>query len=149
MNYSVSEEIKKIDNLTIRKMISLTKQENIDTLSPSQLMIIKYLSESEKDVYQKDLEKSFPLRKSTICGIIKTMQKNGLIKLTNSKDDLRSKKIELTSLSEDINNKIKNCFNKFDELIIKNIDSKDLEVFFKVCKQIQSNLKGESYDKTI
>ena len=76
MNNSVSEEIKKIDNLTIRKMISLAKQENIDTLSPSQLMIIKYLSESEKDVYQKDLEKSFPLRKSTICGIIKTMQKN-------------------------------------------------------------------------
>ncbi len=149
MNNSVSEEIKKIDNLTIRKMISLAKQENIDTLSPSQLMIIKYLSESEKDVYQKDLEKSFPLRKSTICGIIKTMQKNGLIKLTNSKDDLRSKKIELTSLSEEINNKIKNCFNKFDELIMKDIDSKDLEVFFKVCKQIQSNLKGGKDDKTI
>lgn len=149
MNNSVSEEIKKIDNLTIRKMISLAKQENIDTLSPSQLMIIKYLSESEKDVYQKDLEKSFPLRKSTICGIIKTMQKNGLIKLTNSKDDLRSKKIELTSLSEEINNKIKNCFNKFDELIMKDIDSKDLEVFFKVCKQIQDNLKGGKDDKTI
>lgn len=149
MNKSISEEIKKIDNLTIRKMILLTKQEGLDTLSPSQLMIIKYLSESDKDVYQKDLEKSFPLRKSTICGIIKTMQKNELIKLTNSKEDLRSKKIELTSLSKTIDIKIKNCFKVFDELIIKDIDLNDLEVFFKVCLQIQNNLKGESYDKNI
>lgn len=149
MNKSISEEIKKIDNLTIRKMILLTKQEGLDTLSPSQLMIIKYLSESDKDVYQKDLEKSFPLRKSTICGIIKTMQKNGLIKLTNSKEDLRSKKIELTSLSKTIDIKIKNCFKVFDKLIIKDIDLNDLEVFFKVCLQIQNNLKGESYDKNI
>ena len=149
MNKSICEEIKKIDNLTIRKMILLTKQEGLDTLSPSQLMIIKYLSESDKDVYQKDLEKSFPLRKSTICGIIKTMQKNGLIKLTNSKEDLRSKKIELTSLSKTIDIKIKNCFKVFDKLIIKDIDLNDLEVFFKVCLQIQNNLKGESYDKNI
>ncbi len=149
MNKSISEEIKKIDNLTIRKMILLTKQEGLDTLSPSQLMIIKYLSESDKDVYQKDLEKSFPLRKSTICGIIKTMQKNGLIKLTNSKEDLRSKKIELTSLSKTIDIKIKNCFKVFDKLIIKDIDLNELEVFFKVCLQIQNNLKGESYDKNI
>lgn len=44
MNNSVSEEIKKIHNLTIRKMISLTKKENMDFISPSQIMIIKYLS---------------------------------------------------------------------------------------------------------
>ena len=142
MNKSVSEEIKKIDNLTIRKIISFTKKEGIDSISPSQIMIIKYLSESKRGVYQKDLGKNFPLRKSTICGIVKTMQKNGLIKLTNSENDLRSKRIELTDLS-------KNIFKMFDEMIIKDIDSSDLEILFKVCTQIQNNLKGETDDKNI
>ena len=149
MNNSVSEEIKKIHNLTIRKMISLTKKENMDFISPSQIMIIKYLSESKKEVYQKDLGECFPLRKSTICGIVKTMQKNGLIKLTTTENDLRSKRIELTDLSKNINSKIKNSFKKFDEMIIKDIDSSDLEIFFKVCTQIQNNLKGETDDKNI
>ena len=149
MNKSVSDEIKKIHNLTIRKMISLTKKENMDFISPSQIMIIKYLSESKKEVHQKDLGDCFPLRKSTICGIVKTMQKNGLIKLTNSENDLRSKRIELTDLSKNINSKIKNSFKMFDEMIIKDIDSSDLEIFFKVCSQIQNNLKGENYDKNI
>ena len=149
MNNSVSEEIKKIHNLTIRKIIFFTKKEGIDSISPSQIMIIKDLSESKRGVYQKDLGKNFPLRKSTIWGIVKTMQKNGLIKLTNSENDLRSKRIELTDLSKNINSKIKNSFKMFDEMIIKDIDSSDLEIFFKVCTQIQNNLKGETDDKNI
>ena len=149
MNGSVSGEIKKINNLIIREIMFITKREGISNLTPSQIMIIKYLSESKRSVYQKDLGKNFPLRKSTICGIVKTMQKNGLIKLTNSENDLRSKRIELTDLSKNINSKIKNSFKMFDEMIIKDIDSSDLEIFFKVCTQIQNNLKGETDDKNI
>lgn len=62
------------------------------------------------------------------------MQKNGLIKLTNSENDLRSKRIELTDLSKNINNRIKNSFKRFDETIIKDIDSIEngnIKVIFK------------------
>ena len=60
-----------------------------------------------------------------------------------------NKRIELTDLSKNINSKIKNSFKMFDEMIIKDIDSSDLEIFFKVCTQIQNNLKGETDDKNI
>lgn len=149
MNGSVSGEIKKINNLIIRKIMSITKSEGINNLTPSQIMIIKYLSDSKTPVYQKDISNQFPFRKSTISGIIKTMQKNGLIILNSSKNDLRSKQIELTSLSTDIINKIEKCFKSFDKLITKDIDSNELDIFYKVCTQIQYNLKGESNDKNI
>lgn len=149
MNGSVSGEIKKINNLIIREIMFITKREGINNLTPSQIMIIKYLSDSKTPVYQKDISKQFPFRKSTISGIIKTMQKNGLIILNNSKDDLRSKQIELTNLSIDILNKVEKCFKSFDKLITKDINSNELDIFYKVCNQIQYNLKGERNDKDI
>lgn len=149
MSKSVNEEIKKIDNLTIRKMISLTKRENIISVTPAQAMIIKFLSENDLEVCQKNLGDNLPFRKSTICGIIKTMEKNNIIKLINSENDLRSKHIILTDTGKEINSKLEKCFSEFEKLMVKNISKEDLEIFFKVTNQIQNNLKGESDDKII
>ncbi|UKI57872.1 MAG: MarR family winged helix-turn-helix transcriptional regulator [Clostridium sp.] len=66
-------------------------------LSPSQIMITRFLyKNSDKVVYQKDLEKGLPFRKSTISGIIQTMIKNNIIDTKSSKNDLRSKEVTLT-----------------------------------------------------
>ena len=81
---SIGTEIKKIDNLIIRKIMSYSKN-NSYMLSPSQMMIIRFLyKNSDKVVYQKDLEGTLPFRKSTISGIIQTMMKNNI-----KEDDLR------------------------------------------------------------
>ena len=93
---SIGSEIKKIDNLIIRKIMSYSKN-NSYMLSPSQMMITRFLyKNSDKVVYQKDLEGALPFRKSTISGIIQTMMKNNIISTESSKDDLRSKRIILT-----------------------------------------------------
>lgn len=149
MKKNIREEIKEIDNLTVRKLISLTKKANIKSITPAQAMIIKYLSTNNVEICQKHLKENLPFRKSTICGIIKTMEKNNLIKLINSENDLRSKHIILTETGKKINSKLEKCFNEFDNLIVKDIDQNDLEIFFKVTNQIQNNLKGESDDKII
>ena len=146
---SIGSEIKKIDNLIIRKIVSYSKN-NSYMLSPSQIMITRFLyKNSDKVVYQKDLEKGLPFRKSTLSGIIQTMVKNNIINTTSSKDDLRSKEITLTPYGKKINKEIEDNIIKFDKALKNNIKDNDLRIFFKVTKQIQDNLKGESNDKII
>lgn len=143
---SIGSEIKKIDNLIIRKIVSYSKN-NSYTLSPSQIMITRFLyKNSDKVVYQKDLEKGLPFRKSTLSGIIQTMVKNNIINTTSSKDDLRSKEITLTPYGKKINKEIEENIIKFDKTLKNNIKDDDLRIFFKVTKQIQDNLKGEKDD---
>lgn len=143
---SIGSEIKKIDNLIIRKIMSYSKN-NSYMLSPSQMMIIRFLYKNlDKAVYQKDLEKDLPFRKSTISGIIQTMVKNNIISTESSKNDLRSKKIILTPYGKKINKEIEENIIKFDKVLKNNIKEEDLRIFFKVTKQIQDNLKGENDD---
>lgn len=143
---SIGSEIKKIDNLIIRKIMSYSKN-NSYMLSPSQMMITRFLYKNlDKAVCQKDLEKGLPFRKSTISGIIQTMVKNNIISTESSKNDLRSKRIILTPYGKKINKEIEENIIKFDKVLKNNIKEDDLRIFFKVTKQIQDNLKGENDD---
>ena len=140
---SISIEIKKIDSLIVRKIISYNKNSNYK-LTPVQIVIIKYLVKNKNNiVYQKDIEKKLGLRKSTISGILSTMIKNGIITRTESTTDLRSKEIRLSDKGLELDKKIKKKAIEFENLLQNNIDPKDLEIFYKVTNQIQKNLKGE------
>lgn len=143
---SIGSEIKKIDNLIVRKIVSYSKN-NINKLTPAQMMITRYLfKNSNRKIYQKDIEKDLPFRKSTISGIIQTMIKNNIITTISSKEDARSKEILLTENGIKINKEIEENILKFDKILKNNINSDDLRIFFKVTKQIQENLKGEKND---
>lgn len=140
---SISIEIKKIDSLIVRKIISYNKNSNYQ-LTPVQIVIIKYLVKNKNSiVYQKDIEKKLGLRKSTISGILSTMIKNGIITRTESTTDLRSKEIRLSDKGLELDKKMKKKAIEFENLLQNNIDPKDLEIFYKVTNQIQKNLEGE------
>lgn len=143
---SIGSEIKKIDNLIVRKIVSYSKN-NINKLTPAQMMITRYLfKNSNRKIYQKDIEKDLPFRKSTISGIIQTMIKNNIITTISSREDARSKEILLTENGIKINKEIEENILKFDKILKNNINNDDLRIFFKVTNQIQENLKGENND---
>lgn len=144
MNKSIAIEIKKIDNLILRKLITFSKEFTDIQLSPVQIVILKYLNDNkDKIIHQKDIEDFIQNRKSTISTILDTMQKNNLIIKINSKSDARSKEIVLTNDAIVLCNKIKEHDNYFQNLLSRNIDNEDLNVFYKVLNQIKLNLKGE------
>lgn len=144
---SISLEIKKIDSLIVRSIIQDTRKSKYN-LTPAQIFIIKYLSKNKrKTIYQKDIEKRIGLRKSTISGIIKTMQKNNIIMSIDSKNDLRSKEIVLTKDGLKLEKLMRKKEKDFEKLLEKDIDKKDLEIFYKVTMQIQNNLGGKCNEK--
>ncbi len=140
---SISLEIKKIDSLIVRKIMAYNK-DAIYHLTPVQIVVIKYLIKNKDSVvYQKDIEKKLGLRKSTVSGILGTMIKNDIITRTDSTNDLRSKEIRLTETGYKLDKAMRKKAFEFEKLLQSNISKEDLEVFYKVTKQIQENLEGE------
>ncbi len=136
----VAFEIKLLDNLISRKIIENKKDKK--TLSHVQVSVLKYLLENNaKTIYQTDLEVFLNVRRSTISGILKTMEKNNLIKRIDSKNDARKKEIVLTDYSIKKSREMKKKVTLFETLLTKDISYEELKIFFKVIDKLKENVK--------
>ena len=83
----------------LEEAIKVTKdkfgEDTLQSLVICECMLITY-DKVDNEIYQKDIEKNFVVRRSTASGIIDTMEKNGMLKRQDSTLDLRTKRIVLT-----------------------------------------------------
>lgn len=142
MERKVAFEIKRLDNLINRKILKYLKEENIKNISHVQAEILRYLYVNRcNTVYQSDIEKEVDIRRSTVSGILKTMEKNGLIKRIDSKKDTRKKEVALTNLSVKRHNEMDIKVKKFEKELLNGISLEEKKVFFKVIDKLADNLK--------
>ena len=146
MNNSISigHELAYTNNLIARKIARGGNNKYAMNISPIQVRIVKYLvKQNNKAILQKDMEYIFNIRRSTVSGVIKTMEKNNIIIRENVKDDNKSKEIKLT---DDVYKRANDLVKELKELdleLLKDVNKEDLEVFMRVLKNIQNNLKEE------
>lgn len=146
MNNSISigHELAYTNNLIARKIARGGNNKYAMNISPIQVRIVKYLvKQNNKAILQKDMEYIFNIRRSTVSGVIKTMEKNNIIIRENVKDDNKSKEIKLT---DDVYKRANDLVKELKELdleLLKDVNKEDLEVFMRVLKNIQDNLKEE------
>lgn len=109
------------------------------------MQILGYMLEhSNEDVYQKDFEAVLKLRRATVSGILKTMEKNDLILRVIDDDDKRIKRLELTDYAKSIFSKTKNKLEKLEDSIAYGISEKDLKVFFYVIDEMKKNIEKQA-----
>ena len=142
MERKVAFEIKRLDNLINRKILKYLKKENIKNISHVQAEILRYLYVNrDNTIYQSDIEKEADIRRSTVSGILKTMEKNGLIKRIDSKKDTRKKEVTLTNLGVKRHNEMNIKVKKFEKELLNGISLEEKKVFFKVIDKLADNLK--------
>lgn len=105
-----------------------------------------FFHNKDRDVFQKDFEQEFNIRRSTASNILALIEKNGLIQRESVPYDARLKKITLTRKALDIQQEIDKAFERLEDTIKKDISSQELEVFFRVIDKINSNLERKDAD---
>lgn len=100
----------------------------------------------DKDIFQKDFEQEFNIRRSTASNILSLIEKNGLIKRENVPYDARLKKITLTQKALDVQSVVDDAFERLEDKLRKDISEEDLQVFFRVIDKINSNLERNDAD---
>ena len=143
-------QIKSLERLLAKKFLwSRDIDEKIEQTMPTpiQIKIIEYILEHEgEEIYQKDLEKIFNIRRATVSGVLQTMEKNDLIQRITDVTDTRTKKIILNEKAKQI---LQKCKIKMDELsknITEGISEEELENFIKIIQKMKQNLeRTENY----
>lgn len=139
-------QIKSLEQLIIRDLFMKVMSNEVcikKIPSPTQMRIIDYILEcGDNPVYQKDLETIFNLRRATISEVLKTMEKNNMILRIVSKDDTRTKEIKLSKEAKELFDFHKKKLLELEDIITKDINVNDLEVFSKVISKMKENIKN-------
>ena len=130
-----------LHNLLRRQMACMTeKSENITGM---QAMIVHHLimHEDQGDIFQKDLENVFQMRRSTATGILQLMEQHGIIRREPVEHDGRLKRLVLTEQARAMDKRIGERMEQMEQLLRQDITEDELKGWFAVCEKIRSNLE--------
>lgn len=138
--------VRKLSNLIKRDVERSKSRLGVDPLSGVNGWAIGYFYENrERDVFQKDFETAFSIRRSTASKILKTMEQKNLIARVSVDYDARLKKIILTDKAVDIHKKIISEIENREKRLRQGISEDELAVFFDVMKKLSENMETD-YD---
>lgn len=135
-------EIHKTSRLIKRYADSDATKSYVDKMTGTHGWAVGYFYKNRhRDVFQKDFEQEFNIRRSTASSILSLMEKNELIKRESVPYDARLKKITLTQKALDVQAVVNEAFSRFESTMKQNISDEELEIFFTVLNKINNNLE--------
>ncbi|WP_167957340.1 MarR family winged helix-turn-helix transcriptional regulator [Anaerosporobacter faecicola] len=141
---SIGFEIKSVSNLIMRNIDNKLAKIHDRGYTKIQSWIIGYVNDESKkrDIFQKDIEKEFKIRRSTATGILQLMEKNGYLKRYPVAHDARLKKLVLTQKAIDLNEEIHSNIMEFEKELSDCLTKEELETFFKITEKLKKKLEN-------
>ena len=113
-----------------------------DEITPIQGWIINYIIEHpDKDIFQRDLEEAMQIRRSTVSGILRLMEKHGLIVRTAVSDDARLKKLSVTDKARLVHKQVNDAIFATEQKLIAGVGEDELQLVKNVLDKMKKNLE--------
>ena len=117
-------------------------------LTELQARLIGFLHRNEgKDIFQKDIEKEFFIRRATVSVLLHSMEMKKLIVRESVPHDARLKKVILTEKSREIASAAQQDVARFEMMLREGISKEDMDTFFRVTGMIRYNIEKNFSDK--
>lgn len=137
----LGRQIKVLNHAFGRKTREVSRERGIDELTIMHGRILGYLYRLQgQDVFQKDIEETFNITRSSVTGVVKLMEQKGYIRRESVAGDARLKKLCLTALGEQICQRSFQVFLDIEALAVQGLTPEEIETFFSLCQRIQANL---------
>ena len=139
--HEIGKYIQIVSRQLKRNMDETLSQYNVTGV---QSMVIGYIyKKSQKgEVFAKDIEEEFDMRKATVTGIIQLMETNGLIERKAKEGDCRLKSIVLTPKSLEIKKVVKKQIDIEEKNIVNEMTKEEQKQFLELLKRASSNLEN-------
>ncbi|KPU42734.1 transcriptional regulator SlyA [Oxobacter pfennigii] len=136
-------EIRTLSNLIKRRGESSKVIGEADKITGMHGWVIGYLYDNLRkgDVFQRDLEAEFSIRRPTATGILQLMEKNGLIERVPVDYDARLKKLVLTPKAIAIHEKVDMEINLIEEEMTKGLTKEEINSFLSILRKIKKNME--------
>ncbi len=125
-----------------REVENSDARKELDNVTGTHGYVICYLMGRDgEDVFQRDIEKRFSIRRSTVTEILNLMQKNGLINRSAVESDARLKKITLTDKARNLFKVVEKDRSEFEASVFEGFSSDEIAALSGYLERITENLK--------
>ncbi len=142
-NKDIGRHLAEINNLILRQKIANQTDDEYGVSRASSCIIAYLYDHSDQDVFQRDIEREFMVRRSSVSKGLSLLEQKGYIDRIAVPSDHRLKKIVLTQKARDVVDKIKADRQRLELQMTKNIDNDEIEAFKKTLDKIKQNLSQE------
>ena len=110
-------------------------------LTSIQFWILAFLfKNADRDLYQKDVEVEFKIRRSTATELMKLMESSGLIRRVPVEHDTRLKKIVTTEYAQNVRKQLDAQVERTQRLLTEGFSEPEIDQFFDFVCRIKENL---------
>lgn len=124
----------------------LRKRVNADMqrlgLTGIQTRVIHYIliKSAEEPVYQRDVESAFGVSRSTVTGMLKQMEKEGLIQRVSVASDARLKSLVPTEKAIHLDAQVEERLRRAEQCLTQGLSEEQLSAFKEAAAQMSANL---------
>ena len=139
----------KILSNQIRRAMDLAMSERVSPdITAFHSRIIGFLDRESQsgDVFQKDIERNFDIRRSTATGMLKLMEKNGLIVRSPVPYDARLKKILLTQKALQLCSEARRQLDFIENRLVQSLSDREFELFFTITDKLSAAVAEAAAD---
>lgn len=133
----------------IRQMMNSMEQEEESAVPGMQGWIIGYLySNQDRDLFQRDIQAHFSIRRSTATGVLKAMEQDGLVTRTSVERDARLKKLELTPKAKRLHEAVIGRIIRMEQALSATLSPEEKTEFIRLCGKIRDGIDAQCGEKT-
>ena len=134
-------EVKALSNLIRRKVWELSGQPECDAFTEMQGMLLGFLCHNrDQEIFQKDLEEAFYIRRSTASRLLKRLEEEGFVMRCSVSRDARLKQVMATPKAEALNQQIASRITQVEAALTKGIGAEELQQFMMTIAKMKQNL---------
>ncbi len=133
----IGKRIHILHNLLSRDLEAVSLRTDI---TGAQSRIIHFLVNHEGDVFSKDIEREFNMRRATVADYLFLMEKNGMVERLPVDGDRRLKKIVLTDKAREASHTVTRNIYTIEEKLLKNLSENEINEFLRVTSIMIANL---------
>lgn len=142
MSKTLGGKLHLLTRLMHRRMEADRAESGKDWKSAPQGWLIHYLYDHrDEDVYQRDIERVFQIRRSSVTGILKNMEKIGLITRETVEGDARLKRIRLTELAIEQHRTVMRSIEQNEHDLTEGFTPEEIALLHKLLDRMRENLQ--------
>jgi len=138
----LGRQIKMTANLIGRRIGAIPAVYDGENLTMMQRIIIGFLynhAQAGQDVFQRDLEKEFSIRRSTVTGLLQLMEKKGLIVREPVPYDARLKRLRLTPAAVQLNDEIRRGLHEMEVQLAQGLSDEEIAELHRLLDIVAKN----------
>lgn len=138
-NIDIAKEISVISN-KIRHLLDASCAGIGITGTQASILHFIYKNGKNNDVFQRDIETEFNIRRSSVTSVLHGLEQNGFIRRESVKEDARLNKLVLTDKAIEISEHIKGIRNGINDTLLKQLENEDIAYLDSLLTKMGENL---------